>query len=102
MSETAAESLSPPDIFKAIAAGDLTQVQAILAETPELVNAKNEKTGLTAVELAFMSELQKKKIGNFPYLIEKGAKFEVNKIGRAGYTTLDMAIVFGYTKPPTI
>lgn len=98
VSETASESFSPPDFFKAIATGDLTQVKAILAETPELVNAKNEKTGLTAVELAFMSELQRKKLEIAPYLIEKGAAFEVNKIGRSGYSTLDLAIVFGYAE----
>jgi len=88
--------LHAQDIFKAISTGDIEKVKSIISETPEMINAKNEKMGLTVVEMAFMVELQKKKLEIAPYLIEKGAKFDVNKKGRMGYTPLDMAIVYGY------
>ncbi len=84
------------DIFKAIMAGDLDQVKSILLNQPEALNAQQNQMGLTPAELAFMVEIQKKKMEIAPYLIEKGAAFDVNKIGRSGYTALDMAIIFGY------
>lgn len=61
------------------------------------INKKNVKQNISLIDLILMNELQKKKLEITPYLIEKGAKFEVNKANRFGYSPLDMAIVFGAT-----
>ncbi|NIM99608.1 MAG: hypothetical protein GTO24_16515 [candidate division Zixibacteria bacterium] len=62
------------------------------------INAMNEQMDMTALDFAFLKEIQARKLDIAPLLIEKGAEFEVNKKNQFGYTTLDMTIVFGHTE----
>ncbi len=62
------------------------------------INAKNKSMDMTALDFAFMREFQAHKLDIAPFLIYKGAQFEVNKKSRMGLTALDMTIVFGYTE----
>ncbi len=70
-------------------------VQYLLEKGADM-NATNEQMNLTALDFAFLKELQARKLNVAPLLIERGAKFDVNKRNRFGYTPLDMAIVFDY------
>lgn len=74
------------------------EVVEFLLDQGANINALNEKMGATVLDLAFTRDLQGGTLEIAPFLIEKGAEFDVNKKNRFGYTTLDMAIVFGHTQ----
>lgn len=74
------------------------EVVELLLDQGANINALNEKMGATVLDFAFTRDLQSGTLDLAPFLIEKGAEFDVNKKNRFGYTTLDMAIVFGHTQ----
>jgi ankyrin repeat protein len=68
----------------------------LLIEKGSNINAINEQMNMTALDFAFVREIQAHKLDIAPFLIQKGAEFDVNKKNPFGYSPLDMAIVFGY------
>lgn len=78
--------------------GGHRDVVEFLIDKGSNINAINKQTGMTALDFAFMREMQARKLDIATFLIEKGAEFDVNKKNQSGYTLLDMAIVFGYTE----
>lgn len=78
--------------------GGRRDVVELLLEKGADINAENKQMGMTVLDLAFLGEIQARKLDIAPLLIEKGATFDINKKNRFGYTNLDMAIVFGYTE----
>lgn len=73
-------------------------VGQLLLDKGANINAVNVQMDMTALDFAFLREIQARKLDIAPLLIEKGAEFDVNKKNQFGYTKLDMAIVFGYTE----
>lgn len=69
-----------------------------LIEKGSNINAINEQMNMTALDFAFVREIQAHKLDIAPLLIQKGAEFDVNKKNPLGYNPLDMAIVFGHTE----
>jgi ankyrin repeat protein len=78
--------------------GGHRDVVEFLIDKGSNLNAINKQMGMTVLDFAFMREMQARKLDIAPFLIEKGAEFDVNKKNQSGYTFLDMAIVFGYTE----
>lgn len=78
--------------------GGHRQVVEFLLDKGANVNAKNKSMDMTALDFSLLKEIQAHKLDIAPFLISKGAQFEVNKKNRMGLTALDMAIVFGYTE----
>jgi ankyrin repeat protein len=78
--------------------GGHRNVAEFLIDKGSDINAINKQMGMTVLDLAFMREMQARKLDIAPFLIEKGAEFDVNKKNPSGYAILDMAIVFGYTE----
>jgi len=74
------------------------EVVELLINKGSNINAINQKMDMTALDLTLMREIQTHKLAIAPFLIEKGAEFDVNKKSRGGYSPLDMAIIFGYTE----
>jgi ankyrin repeat protein len=78
--------------------GGHRDVVTLLLEKGADINAVNQQMNMTVLDFAFLAEIQAGKLDVAPFLIEKGAEFDVNKKNRFGYTNLDMAIVFGYVE----
>jgi ankyrin repeat protein len=78
--------------------GGHREVVKLLLDKGADINAVNKRMNMTALDFAFMAELQAGKLDIAPFLIEKGAEFDVNRKNQFGYATLDMAIVFGNTE----
>jgi ankyrin repeat protein len=74
------------------------EVVEFLLEKGANIDAKNKSNEMTALDFSLLKEIQVHKLDIAPFLISKGAQFDVNKKNQMGLTPLDLAIVFGYTE----